>query len=36
MDMLTTEAFLTAYVKEHGAVPPRIAALLKGWTPTKL
>jgi hypothetical protein len=36
MDMLTTEAFLTAYVEEHGALPPRIAALLKGWTPTKL
>lgn len=36
MDMLTTEAFLTAYIQEHGALPPRIAALLKGWTPTKL
>lgn len=36
MDMLTTEAFLTAYVVEHGALPPRIAALLMGWTPTKL
>jgi hypothetical protein len=36
MDMLTTEAFLTAYIQEHGELPPRIAALLKGWTPTKL
>ncbi len=36
MDMLTTEAYLTAYVKEHGALPPRIAALLKGWKPTEL
>jgi hypothetical protein len=36
LDMLTTEAFLTAYIKEHGALPPRIAALLKGWSPTKL
>jgi hypothetical protein len=36
MDMLTTEAFLTAYIQEHGELPPRIAALLKDWTPTKL
>jgi hypothetical protein len=36
MDMLTTEAFLTAYIKEHGELPPRIAALLKDWTSTKL
>jgi len=33
---VTTEAFLTAYIQEHGALPPRIAALLKDWTPTKL
>jgi hypothetical protein len=36
LDMLTTEAFLTAYIEEHGALPPRIAALLKGWTPKQL
>ena len=36
MDMLTTEAFLKAYIQEHGELPPRIAALLKDWTPTKL
>ncbi len=36
LDMLTTEAFLTAYVEEHGALPPRIAALLKGWAPKPL
>jgi len=33
MDMLTTKAILTAYWKEHGAFPPKIAALLKGWQP---
>lgn len=36
MDMLTTEAFLTAYIAEHGALPPRIAALLGNWSPPKL
>jgi hypothetical protein len=36
MDMLTTEAFLTAYINEHGALPPQIAALLKDWSPPKL
>ena len=36
MDMLTTQAFLAAYIKEHGALPPRIAALLQGWTPPDL
>jgi hypothetical protein len=36
MDMLTTEAFLNAYIQEYGELPPRIAALLKDWTPTKL
>jgi len=36
MDMLTTEAFLNAYIQEHGQLPPRIAALLKDWTPRKL
>jgi hypothetical protein len=28
LDMLVTEAFLTQYVAEHGALPPRIAAFL--------
>jgi hypothetical protein len=36
MDMLTTEAFLNAYIQEHGELPPRIAALLKDWSATKL
>ena len=33
MEMLTTEAFLTAYWKEHGAFPPKIAVFLRGWQP---
>ena len=33
MEMLTTEAFLRAYLKEHGAFPPKIAAFLNGWQP---
>jgi hypothetical protein len=36
MDMLTTEAFLMAYLEEHGALPPRIVALLQGWAPKLL
>lgn len=36
LDMLTTEAFLQAYIHEHGALPPHIAALLEGWSPPKL
>jgi hypothetical protein len=36
LDMLTTEAFLSAYIAEHGELPPHIAALLDGWSPTKL
>ena len=36
LDMLTTEAFLVAQLKEHGALPPRIAALLPGWIPPDL
>jgi len=35
LDMLTTEAILTAYWKEHGALPPKIAALLQGWQPAE-
>lgn len=35
-DMLTTQAFLTAYIAEHGALPPHIAALLADWSPPKL
>ncbi len=31
MEMLTTEAILTAYWKEHGSFPPKVAAFLKGW-----
>jgi hypothetical protein len=33
MEMLTTEAILTSYLKEHGTFPPAIAALLHGWQP---
>jgi hypothetical protein len=33
LEMLTTEAFLMAYLKEHGSFPPKIAAFLKGWQP---
>jgi hypothetical protein len=33
MEMLTTEALLTAYYKEHGRFPAKIAALLGGWKP---
>ena len=33
MEMLTTEAILTAYWNEHGTFPPKIAAFLKGWQP---
>ncbi len=35
LEMLTTEAFLTAYLREHGAFPPQNAALLKGRRPTE-
>lgn len=36
MDMLTTQAFLTAHIEEHGSLPPRIAALLDDRWPSKL
>lgn len=36
MDMLTTEAFLTACIAEHGALPRLTAALLGNWSPPKL
>jgi hypothetical protein len=35
-DMLTTQAFLTAYINEHGALPPHLAALLADWSPLQL
>lgn len=35
LDMLTTEALLASYLHEHGAFPPQIAALLKGWRPAE-
>ncbi len=34
LEMVTTEAILTAYLKEHGAFPPQIAAFLQGWQPS--
>jgi hypothetical protein len=36
VDMLATQAFLTAYIDEHGALPPHVAALLADWSPPKL
>ena len=33
LDMLVTEGQLRAYLGEHGALPPQIAALLGGWRP---
>jgi hypothetical protein len=36
MDMLTTEALLVNHIKQHGTLPPRIAALLHGWSPPDL
>ncbi|MGQ9553606.1 MAG: hypothetical protein ACUVWR_05790 [Anaerolineae bacterium] len=34
MDMLAAEAVLAAYTKEHGQLPPYLAALLTDWSPT--
>jgi hypothetical protein len=36
LDMLTTEALLAVHIKQHGRLPPRIAALLQGWSPPDL
>lgn len=36
MDMLATQSFLAAYIKEHGQLPPYIAALLSDWSPMQL
>jgi hypothetical protein len=33
LDMLTTNAFLQAYYREHGPFPPDLAAFLHGWRP---
>jgi Transposase DDE domain len=33
LDMLTTNAFLQAYYREHGPFPPDLAAFLQGWQP---
>ena len=33
LEMLTTEAILSAYIEEHGALPGKIAALLGAWQP---
>ena len=33
VEMLTTEAILSAYIQEHGALPGKIAALLGAWQP---
>ena len=34
LEMLTTEAILSAYMQEHGALPGTIAALLGAWQPS--
>ena len=33
IEMLTTEAVLAAYLREHRSFPAKIAALLQGWSP---
>jgi Transposase DDE domain len=33
LDLLTTNAFLQAYYREHGPFPPDLAAFLHGWRP---
>lgn len=33
LDMLTTNAFLQAYYRDHGPFPPDLAAFLHGWRP---
>ena len=33
MELLATEAILTAHYREHGAFPDKIAAFLRGWQP---
>ena len=33
LDMLTTNAFLQAYYREHDPFPPDPAAFLHGWRP---
>jgi hypothetical protein len=33
LEMLTTNAFLQAYYREHGPFPPDLAAFLHGWRP---
>lgn len=35
IDLLTTEAILSAYLREQGPLPPTIAALLQGWRPSE-
>jgi hypothetical protein len=33
VDMLTTDAWLQAYYRDHGPFPPQLAAFLPGWRP---
>src|SRR5262245_25635147 len=33
MELVTTDAILKAYYREHGPFPPQIAAFLHGWRP---
>jgi DDE family transposase len=33
IDLLTTNAFLQAYYRDHGPFPPDLAAFLPGWRP---
>jgi len=32
-EMLTTQAILSGYATDHQGLPPKIAALLRGWQP---
>jgi hypothetical protein len=33
LELVTTDAILKAYYREHGPFPPQIAAFLHGWRP---
>jgi hypothetical protein len=33
LDLLTTDAWLQAYYRDHGPFPPGLATFLHGWRP---
>src|SRR5881396_1512023 len=35
LELVTTEAILKAYYRDHGPLPPQIAAFLHGWRPDR-